>query len=720
VSPNCTAAGLWLVFAVLATAAMAEENMRDYTCFQTGSGYAPEVDIGSDMAVVYGVDDSFADRAGSWRQKGYVVGMMTGIAWGGYDAYYGSGDQFKRNEVQTEKSGKLWMHGNSTTVGYNVPTPAYIEFIKQYIDPAIDASVHAVFLEEPEYWAVTGWSEAFKKEWQRFYGEPWQPPDSSVDAQYRASKLKYELYFNALQEVFRHVKRRAAEKGIRIECHVPTHSLINYAQWRIVSPESHLMDLQEMDGYIAQVWTGTARSRNLYRGVGKERTFETAFLEYGQALGMVRPTKRKVWFLADPVEDNPDRTWEDYKRNYECTIVASLMWPEVRHFEVMPWPGRIFKGTYLKAGADANASRRHGIPSDYASEVLAIINALNEMDQPDVRYQTGSRGIGVIVSDTLMFQRADPSPSDPALSSFYGLALPLLKNGIPVEVVQLENAPQPDSLARYHVLLLTYEGQKPLKPEYHEALDRWVRGGGALIFVEDGSDPYHAVREWWNDQGRNKEAKAYDDLFARLGVTPADCRQPVRVGEGCVRVLADKPSEIARRADGADTILSLLKEVYALRGEPLVTQNYLMLRRGPFIVAAVLDESQSDRPLRIMGSLVNLFDAALPVVTECILQPGQRALLYDLEWARKNDASAKVAAASARVTNERLEPGAFVFTTRGPVNTTANIRVLLPKPPRGVALEPEQPCEQTWDERSATLVLRFSNTAQNVTVRVAL
>src|SRR5690606_32589532 len=103
----------------------------------------------------------------------------------------------------------------------------------------------------PEFWANTGWSEGFKAAWQDFYNEPWQEPDSSPDAQYRASRLKYELYFNALKEVFAHIKQRAEEKGIAIECIVPTHSLINYAHWGIVSPESHLADLPAFDGYVA-------------------------------------------------------------------------------------------------------------------------------------------------------------------------------------------------------------------------------------------------------------------------------------------------------------------------------------------------------------------------------------------------------------------------------------------------------------------------------------
>ena len=65
----------------------------------------------------------------------------------------------------------------------------------------------------------------------------------------------------------------AASKHLVVPCYVATHSLINYAQWKIVSPESSLLDVGA-DGYIAQVWTGTARTPNVYNGVTKQRTFD--------------------------------------------------------------------------------------------------------------------------------------------------------------------------------------------------------------------------------------------------------------------------------------------------------------------------------------------------------------------------------------------------------------------------------------------------------------
>ena len=558
---------------------------QDFTCFQTASPYAPELDIGSDVAVVYGVNASFPDRVAGWREQGYTVSMMTGIAWGGYDDYYMTPDGFRKDEVQTDKDGKLFMHGNSKTVGYNVPSPSYIDYIKKTIDPAIDLGVAAIYFEEPEYWANTGWSEGFKQEWRRFYGEDWQAPDSSEDAQYRASKLKYELYFNALSETTRHVKERARAQGHEIECHVPTHSLINYAQWRIVSPEAHLMDIESMDGYIAQVWTGTARTHTVYRGEKKSRTFEYAYLEYSQALGMVRPTGRKVWFLADPVEDNPDRSWADYKRNYECTVLASLMFPEVHRFEVMPWPSRIFRGTYPKVDLDTASGEREGIPAEYATEILAVINALNDMDQEEAVYDAGTPGIGVLISDTIMFQRSEPHPSDTYLGSFFALAMPLIKHGIPVEVVQLENVLHPATLPRYKTLLLSYEGQKPLDPRYHDALADWVRQGGCLIYVGDGTDPYHRVREWWNNQGETG-AKAYDDLFAKLGIGVTAHNEPVQVGKGFVRVFAEKPRNLQRYAYGAEKIVELVGDMSEARGEALKTQNYLRLQRGPYVMAS--------------------------------------------------------------------------------------------------------------------------------------
>lgn len=705
-----------LLLIVISPASQGDDLSRDFTNFQTSDFWKPELDVGSDVAIIYGADRQLAPRISSWKDEGYGVGFMTGIAWGGYTDYFGDDEaSFKRGEVQTRKDGSLRMHGR--WIGYNVPTSEYINYLKQKLETVVDLGVQTIHLEEPEYWADTGWSDGFKREWQQFYGEPWQAPDSSVDAQYRASRLKYELYFNALRGVFRHLKDRAAAQGRRIECHVPTHSLINYAHWAIVSPESHLMDLPEADGYIAQVWTGTARTPNVYRGSRKERTFETAFLEYGQSLAMVRPTGRKVWFLADPIEDNPNHSWADYKQNYECTVVASLFWPEQSRFEVMPWPSRIFQGRYPKVDLTTSGGDREGIPAEYATELLTVINALNDMEHNRVDWDCGTRGIGILVSDTMMFQRAAPTPSDPDLSSFYGLALPLLKAGIPIEPVQLETILSPDSLDRYHTLMLTYEGQKPLRAEYHARLNEWVRAGGSLLYVGDGSDPYDHVREWWNEQGSNPAGPA-DDLFQRLELANDARTTPHAVGKGYVRVMPDKPRELANRPDGADAVLQAVRDVLAKRGEVLRTERFLKLQRGPYVVLAMLDEVAESQPLRLEGKYVDLFDPSLQVLENPSFDAGRRALLYDL--ASSWDRSPRVVAAAARVRHARVEGNKFHCTTRGPAGTHCRLRLQCSTEPKAVVLNPAARVNTAWDATSQTLLVEFDNIGREIAVHVAL
>jgi hypothetical protein len=343
------------------------------------------------------------------------------------------------------------------------------KFLTVGVQRALDAGVEAIHLEEPEFWVRGGYSEGFKREWKSYYNEDWQPPHSSVDAQWRASKLKYFLYRRALQQVFDYIQDYNRKSGKHVRCYVPTHSLLNYAHWRIVSPESSLARLNGCDGYIAQVWTGTSRTLNRYRGVLKERTFETAFLEYGAMQNLVRATGRTVWYLNDPIEDNPNHDWDDYKRNWESTLVASLFQSEVWQYEVAPWPERVFEGKYPSGKPEAKP-----IPSRYATELQTVFHALNDMKQERVEWDCGTQGIGVIVSDSLMFQRGEPSASDPHMSHVYGLALPFLKRGMPITPVQLENVAVTNYLDAFRILLLSYHGQKPLSPDVNASVAAWV------------------------------------------------------------------------------------------------------------------------------------------------------------------------------------------------------------------------------------------------------
>ena len=582
------------------------KQAEERTSFQEAAPYDPQTDSRADVAMVYGLNDTFEERLARWRQAGYRIHVMTGVAWGQYQDYVrGEWDGVQHyDDAQAASGGFKLEHGISQghDCFYMMPSEVYAHYLNEKLRRVVDAGALAIHLEEPEFWVRGGYGAGFQREWAEFYGEPWQAPDSSPDARYRAAKLKQYLYTRTLAYLFAELKKYAAEKGTPdFKCYVPTHSLINYAHWRIVSPESQLLSIPEFDGLIGQVWTGTSRTSNIYRGVRKQRTFEAGYCEYAACAAIVRGTDKRLWQLADPIEDSPSYCWDDYRFNWECTVAGSLLVDESERFEIMPWPRRIFMRSYpvvnllslplqpmleaylarLEADGQnelladtkmvielflsfyqehAEESRmetlgfadftdhmkemrfgdvwsvvngfykhlaswedqekaqrlrsaiarfyhkptdqRTYIPEAYATELQVVYNALRDMHWPgDTEWLHGQTGIGLALSDTLMYQRGVPEPSDPDMSSLYGLAMPLVKNGTAVTMVQLERALDPGYLDNVRVLLVTYEGQKPPSAEIHTALAAWVKRGNVLLLFGTG-DAYNSVREWWNqDEG---------------------------------------------------------------------------------------------------------------------------------------------------------------------------------------------------------------------------
>ncbi|MDB6064541.1 MAG: hypothetical protein JWR26_749 [Pedosphaera sp.] len=661
------------------------QQIQERTSFQTSRPYGDIADLRSDVAIVYGIDPSLPSRIQTWRDHGYRIHVMTGVAWGEYQDYiYGRFDGVKHeDEEQTDRDGHP--HGHGGDVYYMCPGTNYGKFLCVGVQRALDAGTEAIHLEEPEFWVRDGYEGGFKREWQRFYNEPWQAPHSSVDAQWRASKLKYFLYRRALQQVFDYVQDYNQRTGRHVRCYVPTHSLLNYAQWSIVSPESSLARLKGCDGYIAQVWTGTSREPNTYRGETHSRTFETAFLEYGAMQNLVRSTGRTVWYLNDPIEDNANHDWNDYRSNWESTLVASLLQPEVWRFEVAPWPERIFGGTYPRG---AKPEDRKSMPPEYATELQTVINSLNDMHQPKVKWDCGTAGLGVLVGDGLMFQRGEPTPSDPRLSQVYGLALPLLKRGMPVTPVQLENVTIPHYLDGFRLLLLTYRGMKPLTADVHAPLADWVKKGGVLVICDDDGDPYNSVREWWNSDGLHL-ATPREHLFQQLGIGPdqtaaAQSGKLLSIGKGGVIWMHEDPAHIAASTDGDARLVQVVKQGAARTNLKWRETNYLLLQRGPYVIAAGLDESIGGDAKILHGRFVNLFDPELHVLRTVKLTPGSRFFLRDLDAAPTP--GTQVLASACKTLPLKHDNSTLSFMFEGVGNTPAVLLLHATKPPQSVTV----------------------------------
>lgn len=704
------------VAAFAAHPAGAQNYGRVKTTFQTAEHWKPATDIRADAVMVYGTGDrpgeTFLQRVKSWRDRGYVANFMTGIAWGEYKDYFtGKWDgKWHLDEGQKTMQGDTIWHGEM--IPYIVPSRNYLKYFKEkHIKPVIDAGIDAIFLEEPEFWARAGYSESFKREWQDYYGFPWRPQHESAENTYLSNKLKYHLYYRALDEAFSYAKTYGKERGIDVKCYVPTHSLLNYSQWQIVSPEASLASMKSCDGYIAQVWTGTSREPNFYDGRRAERVFETAFLEYGCMESMTRPTNRKVFFLTDPIEDRA-RDWSDYKRNYEATFTAQLLYPRQDNYEVMPWPDRIYEGLYHKS-AD-NQEMIH-IPRFYSTQMQVMVNALQHMPYSDNEV-SGTHGINVAMCNSLMFQRS-PQPvqgyDDPQLSNFYGLALPLLKRGIPVGITHLENTGYREAWKGVKVLLLTYSNMKPMSPQCHYDIAKWVKSGGTLIYCGRDDDPFQSVSEWWN-KGDEHYAAPSAHLFKCMKLdVGANDEGTYRYGKGKVIVIRMNPKEFVMNKDGDSRLLSALKSCM-----PDVQQkNNFVLHRRHYVIASVMDESPAGKaPLELKGLYIDLFNPELPVLKVKTVKPGTQSLLVDLNNVSK-PRHPQVLASASRQYDEQLTPHTFSFVSKSPANTTNVMRILLPTKPDSVECHADG-FSYKWDDDSRTLFLTFENDPDGVPVKL--
>lgn len=708
-------------FALFCNGMYAQNAPEAKTIFQTSEPWKTETDIRADGVMVYGTVDkpgvTFEQRMQSWKDRGYKVQFMTGVAWGDYSDYFlGWWDKSIEHmkEGQRDRDGREIGHGYLTP--YIVPTESFIRYMQEkQIKRVIDSGITSIYLEEPEFWAHAGYSDAFRNEWQKYYNFPWRAQHESPENTYLSNKLKYQLYYNALEKIFTYAKEYGKSKGLEIKCYVPTHSLVNYTSWQIISPEASLASLDCVDGYIAQVWTGTSREPVFYNGVKKERVFENAFLEYGCMKSMTDPLNREMYFLTDPIEDRA-KDWTDYKVNYQATFAAQLMYPMVDTYEVMPWPDRIYQGLYRIAGTD----ERQRIPRSYSTQMQVMINTLNDIKKSSKQIN-GTKGIGVLMANSMMFQRFPNHAGyeDPQFSSFYGQTLPLLKKGVPVDIVHIENTPFAQTFKDLKVLVMSYSNMKPLDAKFHGFIADWVKNGGALVYCGEDIDPYQSVLEWWNSNGNNYTAPS-EHLFEQMGMERKPAAGTFSYGKGTVIVMREDPKHFVLKEGNDAAYFQTVANVYKkVTKKAVETKNNFVVERGPYTITAVLDESVSAEPLHLKGLYIDLFDKDLPVLTEAVINPGEQGYYYNIKNVARGT-KAKVLCGASRVYDEKVSANSYSFVAKSPLNTTNVSRILLPKAPKKVSVNGQeiQDIQELWDQSSKTMRLGFENNPDGVAVAI--
>ncbi len=456
---------------------------QPYTVTQLPNDPDPLIDPQTDAIFAYTTAE---DAIKGWKSRGCTVWTMGGSR---------DGKEYadKHPEaVQTDRNNRPITIENSY---YLAPTADRISIENSYYSTAIEHGSAGVCPEEPEYMARAGYESSFREAWLKKYGSPWQDPASSIDNRWRANELMGEMETNHIAAIL----HAAGEKMPGVRKMAALHSPLNYAWWNIVAPQAQISRLPEVTDVVGQVWTGTARTPAKYAGLRIDRTFSIAYLEYSSLYQLTRNSGKRLWFLMDPLEDNPNLSHSDYKTHYEQTLVASLLFPGVDSYEVMPWPERVFGH----------------IPAEYATQINGIIAALEDMHNQTAAVQNDKEGIGVFVSDSMQYQREQSSGSD--FDGVMGLTLPLLQRGVPIQLVSLDRAADPGYLRPFKTLLLSYDFQKPLSSRIQAAIAAWVRAGGSLLFF-GGSDAYNGLSFSWWRQALQKTPQ--EDLWKQLSLNP--------------------------------------------------------------------------------------------------------------------------------------------------------------------------------------------------------
>ncbi|WP_146683753.1 hypothetical protein [Limihaloglobus sulfuriphilus] len=685
------------------------------TFFQTGLGYSLRSAIASDAVTSWG--QSFGDwhyisktTVDSWRQKGYSVARSF-IADSDAGNVYWNGTWDGRDhtdDIQTDQWGGLF--GIEGSRYYMTATDGWVSYLEEMTEKSIEiVGAEAILPEEPLTFLNGGYEESFKQLWVDYYGRPWEGGHTSAAARYYTGQLKEHLYEQLLSRLYSKTKESARQKNENAAFIVPVHSLYSNVAFAypLVAPLGQ-STTASYDGYIGQVWTGPINwSLNQYNSSDKS-FFSSAFALYDYFVQLTAASGKKLWLLVDPVEDDLNRTWQQYENWYRQSIAAMLSMPDVDSYQILPWPERIFEDLGFATGGGTPA------PEDFRIRILTITQVLQEIQKGGQWHVDGvnqpTQRIGAAVADTMMWQTG----GYPRLQNAYGLLIPLIQKGVPISSFVMERAGEPDYLSRFDVIVLSYEHFKPRYVSMNNSLVNWVNSGGVLVVLGSYGDSIDTnSRYWWKKLGYGS---ALEHLIDQLGGS-ANQDSDWQEGEGWVLRRQVSPGSFASSSTANNVYLPLLNSALAKIGRPAMqTPGFFRIDRGPFVIAHSISN-----PVSIEGRMVDIFSPALEVVTDPVVTVGSSGLYRDVTSQLQSGTPA-VLHVTHRLTSQEYAGNVLRFTLKGPDQTPAVARVAAPysgiESNITVTGSDNQPVSFEFNNDGDTFSIKFNNDPDGAVVEI--
>ena len=256
---------------------------------------------------------------------------------------------------------------------------------------------------------------------------------------------------------------------------------------------------------------------------------------------------------------------------------------------------------------------------------------------------------------------------------------------------------------------------KPESPDVNMALATWVMQGGNLIYIGDGSDPYHKVDLWWTKSGYSDPAI---HLFELLGFENRPADGNYSVGKGKFNMLNKAPARIGLSKESGESYRSFVKNALEAIGESWEYKNDLTLHRGPYIISSVMDESVSDEPKVFKGLFADILDNQYKIITEKVLKPDDNTILYDLDKIKGKEF--EVIGTAARIFSFDMDENGFEALMKTADNIKVYTRLKLPKEVKAMTAVDEDgnnvDITFEWNDETNTVLLSYLSKAKKVTV----
>lgn len=492
-------------FEEVTVSASAEDGI--YTIFQHNDAFNGTIAVSADGVMVFGSGYQYlANQIRDWTNRGYQsVGVMVPMG-RDHGSYYirGEWDGKEHPEIiATTTSGAYKTHptaGDGHTTYYVLPSADYAEFVADYCIQGIEAGADSVYIEEPDGWIDSFYNQTFLDRWKQEYGTDYDL--SMNDTQEGIAKQDY-IIAQLFLEAYDIASTRIKEQYPNVKVFICTHSVSNYLLHGISTDNYSIVDLPNIDGVVAQAWSDTSLAASFpLNGTNGVHAFEYSYMEYSEMLNYVRANGKQVYTLSDPQSDNASINGPEneplLRSVYTENVIAQLINPENKSFELLPWPTRAF----------VNVSH------DYKGLQETVFRLMNQAHEVDAIGYAGTEGIAVMTSSTAISNLHDGTGrSTTTTYALTGLATSLITRGVPVDMLTLEGVNQPGYLDGVNTLILSYDFMKPLYESYNKAISDWVKKGGSLIVVS-GTSVNMNVEGWWSDRFQSAEAA----LFAELGM----------------------------------------------------------------------------------------------------------------------------------------------------------------------------------------------------------